>query len=139
MVDVDHFKKYNDHFGHHQGDHALKALSEVLKALFQKKSDFIFRLGGEEFAVLFISDGLEEVDGRSEQLRCGMLSESLDHPLNPPVEKLSISIGGCIVGPQEQRDNGEIYRLSDQQLYKAKFSGRNCVCLRQLADFDKDD
>lgn len=129
MIDVDHFKKYNDHYGHHFGDEALKKLAAIMEQTFQRPADHIFRIGGEEFAVLFPSNNLEHVQAISEQLRQKVADAGLEHRQNPPDYRLTISIGAYAIHFSDPLIDDEIYHLADQQLYRAKSSGRNCVCL----------
>lgn len=126
MVDIDHFKAINDDHGHVSGDKAVLQVGEVLKRTFPRKTDFIARYGGDEFAVIL--QDTEPRDG--EMLGKRLLADIKAQPLtleNGAVVPLSLSIG---VSQLQSNDTAVAWiARSDQALYQAKRAGRGCVWL----------
>jgi diguanylate cyclase (GGDEF)-like protein len=124
MIDIDHFKKVNDTHGHHAGDYALQKISSTLSSCFKRDSDLVARMGGEEFAVLFISDDPQQALERFEDAR--QIIENKTLKFNPDTQfKVTISIGLCT---QVSSDLDETMRDADELLYQAKSNGRNQIC-----------
>jgi diguanylate cyclase (GGDEF)-like protein len=122
VVDIDHFKAFNDHFGHAAGDKALKHIAlEIMAAA--RVSDFTYRFGGEEFVV--ITDGVNADDALAlgERIRrrvaCATAGAEPDAQLT-----VSIGIATC---PRDGKDYDTLFETADKRLYKAKADGRNCV------------
>lgn len=126
-LDLDHFKQYNDTYGHQKGDWALMQFADVFKDAFDKKEDYVFRMGGEEFACLFLEYTNERVYKRIDLLMQKLRDRSIEHRGKTPKGILSCSIGVYIKKPYDNREHQEIYRLADEALYRAKAEGRNRV------------
>ncbi|MBF0622111.1 MAG: diguanylate cyclase [Magnetococcales bacterium] len=126
LFDVDHFKKFNDTYGHDQGDRVLQALAEAMKDHF-RNVDFPCRYGGEEFVVILPSCGIEGSKIAAERFR-----ERIE---NMVVDGLKVTISiGISVYPYHNIDNAELMlKAADEALYQGKKAGRNCV---KLADKD---
>ena len=129
IIDVDFFKPYNDNYGHMQGDLVLQEVAQALKATLRRASDFAFRIGGEEFAVIVSVDSEEEARLIAEKLRRSVEDLGLEHEYNPVARKVTISVGlkthaysGGQLSPTEL-----IFRRADDALYLAKENGRNQV------------
>jgi diguanylate cyclase (GGDEF)-like protein len=120
MIDVDHFKQYNDAFGHPAGDDALRMVASAFKAN-TRDQDVVARYGGEEFVVLFPSTGESEVMLLAERLRFKI--ESSDWPLRT----VTASIGAATTCPLITTTES-LVEAADQALYQAKNRGRNQVC-----------
>ena len=119
LYDIDHFKRINDEFGHPTGDRVLIQLATLLKE-HGRDVDDIFRLGGEEFAIIAPESNLSQAVIIAEKYRA--LTEKADFAIG---HKITISAG---VSQLTQRDNKEsLYKRTDSALYKAKSCGRNCV------------
>ncbi|MDQ6951856.1 MAG: sensor domain-containing diguanylate cyclase [Mariprofundales bacterium] len=127
MVDADNFKKYNDTYGHHAGDGVIKAIVDVLHAGFRRPSDFVFRLGGEEFAVLFPVVGEMDAFILADKARQAMFDQNIEHSGNPPYHRLTLSMGVITLDPEQRHDVDDVYKYSDIALYNAKENGRNRV------------
>jgi diguanylate cyclase (GGDEF)-like protein len=125
MIDVDHFKRVNDTYGHSVGDSVLKGLSRLLKQRL-RKSDIIGRYGGEEFVVLFLDAGLEEAYRVLDELRIHF-SEIEFRPV--PDKILSVTFSGGISLFPEFPTAKELSDAADAALYQAKAAGRNQVVL----------
>lgn len=125
MIDVDHFKKYNDHYGHQMGDDCLKRVSHTIASLCQRSGDFVARYGGEEFVVLL--PGAETVDVMyfAETLRRGVEELKIEHEATER-GVCTISLGAVALRPDDE-NSAQLLRLADNCLYLAKGKGRNCV------------
>ncbi len=132
MVDVDHFKNYNDCFGHQAGDECLKRVAEILAKSMLRPGDFVARYGGEEFAVI-----LPDVDRAGAMLlaeRIRMAVELLHIPNgNPDGAPVTVSVGSATAIVLEKITATELLRTADAALYQAKHEGRNRVV---AVDFD---
>ncbi|HQR81710.1 MAG TPA: sensor domain-containing diguanylate cyclase, partial [Thiotrichales bacterium] len=140
MFDVDHFKNYNDDLGHHQGDCALIAVAQAIKSASRRATDYAFRLGGEEMAVLAIVQNPEEGVLLAEHIQQEINQLCMPHPSNSAAPYVTVSIGLCFFDGRDcQRAsdpnlNG-LYQLADKALYQAKEAGRNRIiaCLEGLS------
>ena len=123
MIDIDHFKSINDNFGHPTGDRAIIAIARHC-ATACRRSDLAARLGGEEFAILLPSTGMNEAQIVAERLRAGTEALQVQHEGQAVPLKLSIGIA-CM----EAEDTGPdtLLARADQALYAAKNAGRDCV------------
>jgi len=122
VLDIDHFKKINDTFGHSGGDEALRALARTME-LHVRPYDQIFRVGGDEFAILLSDTGIDDVRLAAERLR--QAAEGLRVPTGGNVVELTISIG--LVAATQAAKAEEVVGAADAALYRAKASGRNRV------------
>ncbi|MDD2356343.1 MAG: sensor domain-containing diguanylate cyclase [Thiovulaceae bacterium] len=125
MLDVDFFKQYNDTYGHINGDETLIKVAKAIQQHFNRGSDFCFRLGGEEFGVVFAYESLESILSQAEQLRKNIEELHIEHEKNSVSPYVTISIGMAIVEGTTLSE--ALYNFADQQLYQAKNSGRNRV------------
>jgi diguanylate cyclase (GGDEF)-like protein len=123
MIDVDHFKKVNDTYGHAVGDIALRKIAGALQRSV-RSIDVVGRLGGEEFVAVLPETGEESAAHVAERLRADVASEKIavDELQNL---SLTISIGGAILIPGETLT--QLLTRADQSLYQAKAAGRNRV------------
>lgn len=125
MLDIDYFKQYNDTYGHIEGDNALKSVAKVLKMTLKRPSDYVFRLGGEEFGVL-----LSETDESNSAILARKICDSIrameiQHENSKINEYLTISIGAvCCVADEALHEEILISR-ADEMLYEAKDTGRD--------------
>ncbi len=123
MMDLDHFKKVNDSYGHPAGDAVLKAVSKQLIRCFPRKDDLVVRFGGEEFAVLCPSTGPKEAPMLGERLR--QTVERLEVELGDTFYHPTASVGFAVLHPKESARS--LLKRADEALYKAKKTGRNRV------------
>ena len=126
-LDLDYFKQYNDNYGHQKGDWALVQIANILKEVFSKSDDYVFRLGGEEFAGIFLDDDVAKIHYLINQILVKLHEKKIEHKGNPVEGILTCSIGVYIKTLQDELDHQEIYRLADEALYKAKEKGRNQI------------
>lgn len=125
MLDVDHFKRFNDHYGHHAGDECLRTVARILAEEVKRPGDFVARYGGEEFVCL-----LPETDGDgaaqvAERLRNAVLLQAIPHAASPTAPQVTISLGYASTVPPPDRASQGLVSLADAMLYEAKNRGRN--------------
>ena len=125
LIDVDHFKRYNDTYGHPAGDVALQRVSACLKTTLRRQLDLAVRLGGEEFAVVCDETPMAGAVVCAELVRNAILEAAITHSGNPPLCILSISLGIATI--QDGDTTTTLYQRADKALYLAKTSGRNRV------------
>ncbi len=126
IMDIDFFKKYNDHYGHPAGDAALVRTASAISTSFSRPNDFAFRIGGEEFAVIF--NGLDEKQSWDflERVRENVQNMQIEHSQNEVSEYVSISIGAKVCPAELAIDKDTLYNEADKLLYTAK-QKRNAV------------
>ncbi len=129
LMDVDHFKQYNDTYGHQMGDEALKRVAEVLKNSLQRAEDYCFRLGGEEFGILFKTENIEKALEFTNIIRQNIENSKIIHEKNSASPYVTISIGLFCKNAKEITNDDDVYKFADEALYSAKESGRNRVIL----------
>ncbi len=132
ILDVDHFKQYNDHYGHQKGDLVLSNIGRCLKKLLGRGSDFSFRLGGEEFGVLFNDLDKNESIAFGEQIRQSIQNLEIEHLWSKSASTITVSMGLLVITPGPGISVDEIYKLADKALYEAKALGRNRVVPKTL-------
>jgi diguanylate cyclase (GGDEF)-like protein len=129
LLDVDHFKTYNDHYGHQAGDHALRQVAQTAQAFIRRPLDIFARYGGEEFAaVLYDVDG-SSAEGIADQMRRAVEALAIEHVASMTAAAITISVGVAVIEPTRERNSGGALQLADQALYEAKVKGRNRVKL----------
>ncbi|HEY0339846.1 MAG TPA: GGDEF domain-containing protein [Steroidobacteraceae bacterium] len=127
LIDIDHFKAYNDFYGHQAGDLALRQVAQTIQKLIHRPLDILTRYGGEEFAVI-----LYDVDDRqawdiAERIRAVVGELNIEHRASGPFSRVTISVGVAALKPTAERSPSGALQLADQALYEAKRLGRNCV------------
>ncbi|WP_322923165.1 diguanylate cyclase [Paenibacillus campi] len=129
LLDIDHYKKYNDIYGHYEGDNVLRIMgSTLLKQTGNEK--MAFRLGGEEFAILYIGSTYDESYEHAERIRDSIEALQIPHAQNDAAPYVTVSIGvGFIEATTQSLSEEELYRLADEALYGAKDNRRNCVVI----------
>jgi len=132
MLDVDHFKKYNDTYGHDNGDKVLIKIGNIMQDFTQRANEFAFRIGGEEFCV--ISSNLDDKAAFSfvEKLRVAIVDSKMEHSGNSASAFVTASFGVVIVDTTQELTTEFIYKTADNILYQAKESGRNRVLLTNM-------
>jgi diguanylate cyclase (GGDEF)-like protein len=127
MCDVDHFKVFNDCYGHQSGDLALRKLGQVIGSAARRPLDIAVRMGGEEFAVLLYGMGAEQALAHAEALRRAVQELAIAHERSTTAQVLSISVGLACVKPAVSTSMSLLYERADKALYRAKAKGRNQV------------
>lgn len=124
MVDIDHFKAYNDLLGHEAGDTALREVARALRDG-TRSIDRVYRYGGEEFVVLLLETKAEGARVLGERLRQSVQDLALPHPGNPTFEVVTISVGVASYRPGTGASPEDVLRHADISLYRSKTEGRN--------------
>ena len=127
IIDVDHFKQYNDHYGHQAGDEALQKIGTALAGLLLRASDFAFRLGGEEFGLLFSGLELDESHMYLQRIIDAVRELNIRHEYCSTGPVVSASAGYVTYRGTEIDAVDSIYKAADDALYCAKHEGRNRV------------
>jgi diguanylate cyclase (GGDEF)-like protein len=125
MLDVDHFKPYNDTYGHTEGDHCLKMIADCIKNVPRRESDVIARYGGEEFIVFLPETGSEGAITVSETILSVICEQQLPHRTSPTADHVTISIGIATTTLAIDEDLESLIKRADKNLYRAKDNGRN--------------
>jgi diguanylate cyclase (GGDEF)-like protein len=127
MLDIDHFKRFNDDFGHRVGDVTLQKVASLLNNCI-RNGDRIYRYGGEEFVVVFMDASLPEAESLAERLRSATESMPFSGLSMEPVGPVTVSIG-LAARPVHGNDIQALIDLADKAMYEAKEAGRNRVVL----------
>jgi len=130
LLDVDHFKAFNDTYGHHEGDIALRQVAYVLKRSLQRAGDFCFRFGGEEFCFLFRASSLMETKIIGERIRVAIEQLEIEHRENTACPHVTVSLGIAFLPRASSESLDYMIKQADKLLYEAKDNGRNqCIAL----------
>ena len=127
ICDVDHFKTYNDHYGHRAGDECLKAVARCMQNSVRRASDSVCRYGGEEFVVILPNTNNEGAKIVAEIMRVNLAALRLPHAASQTAHYVTMSLGTASNFELPIHDPKELLEAADQNLYKAKQSGRNRV------------
>jgi diguanylate cyclase (GGDEF)-like protein len=127
ILDIDHFKKFNDNYGHLHGDEVLKLVAQIIKNSLKRSTDFAARWGGEEFAVLLPNTDIDGALRIAEDIRCNIESAVIPNT-DEAGQKITISIGVANATPVSGGLITDLIERSDKALYEAKNTGRNRVC-----------
>jgi diguanylate cyclase (GGDEF)-like protein len=134
MIDIDHFKRYNDDYGHLAGDDALRRVAGALQAGMLRPMDLLTRYGGEEFVCLLPGTDLDGALAVAERLRTGVAALRLPHPRSGVQPHVTVSLGVVCEPSGAHGDATALLQRADQALYQAKESGRDrVVALPSLA------
>jgi len=126
MIDIDHFKLYNDHYGHQAGDACLQQVSAAMKRCATRPQDMLARYGGEEFILLLPQEGLEGTEVVAKRILDEVRKLDLPHAASTTSSHVSVSMGlATILPPPGSTDSSGLIRTADSYLYHAKHSGRN--------------
>ncbi|ADN09107.1 sensor domain-containing diguanylate cyclase [Sulfurimonas autotrophica] len=137
MIDIDYFKKYNDSYGHKAGDNVLVAVANTLKNSSKRASDFVFRLGGEEFAILFTTEDEKKAFAFTELVKKNIEKLQIPHSNSQVSKYITVSIGLLVVDfKNEMVDENGFYTMADDALYEAKAAGRNQVTMHKNEELD---
>ncbi|GLR97714.1 MULTISPECIES: diguanylate cyclase [Bradyrhizobium] len=131
MIDVDHFKAYNDEYGHPAGDACLRLVAKIIAAETQRAGDLAARYGGEEFAVLLPNIDTAGCARIGERIRSAIHGAGLVHSTNPAAGCVTASVGGATCRPALERTAGvaSLVEAADRALYAAKDAGRDCLVM----------
>lgn len=129
LIDVDYFKRFNDHYGHQVGDMCLKEVAQALKRSVRTPSDLVARYGGEEFVLLLPNTDSEAATAVAQRLQDGLASLQLEHLASDVAPWVTVSQGIASIVSGEGAS--QLLERADQALYRAKESGRNQFCVAE--------
>jgi diguanylate cyclase (GGDEF)-like protein len=137
MIDIDHFKRYNDAFGHQGGDTALRSVAQAIQEFARRPLDLAARFGGEEFAVILYDLPLTHVKDMAERMRLRVQDLGLNwrEAGTAAEQPLSVSIGVGLATPTTGRSAQGAIQLADEALYEAKHAGRNRIAVKDAGDY----
>lgn len=127
VIDIDNFKKYNDSYGHPQGDKCLKYVANVIKRTARRSTDIAARIGGEEFVVFIHGTKELEPVQLAEKIRANVEALQIKHSPLLGSAFVTVSVGVASMVPKNMECMSELYEKADQSLYLAKKHGRNLV------------
>lgn len=127
LLDIDHFKNFNDNYGHAAGDDCLAAVSKAMCGTVVRATDLLARYGGEEFACVLPETPLDAAHAVAEKLRVAVADLGLIHEHSSVAEHVTVSIGVASISPQPGDEMTRLFEMADERLYHAKESGRNQV------------
>jgi diguanylate cyclase (GGDEF)-like protein len=125
MVDIDHFKLYNDHYGHPAGDTTLVEVAGAMRRAAGRSQDLVARYGGEEFAILLPQLDAQGATGVARRLMHELELLNLPHAASPTNPRLTVSVGIASMVPGEHSGPADLIQVADALLYQAKAGGRN--------------
>jgi diguanylate cyclase (GGDEF)-like protein len=124
MIDIDYFKRYNDHYGHVRGDHCLRSVATVLRASIRQDVDLVARYGGEEFAIILPGADLAFARGVAERVHAAVIALREPHA-GSPLGNVTVSLGVAAMFPTRAAGREPLIEQADAALYLAKQAGRN--------------
>ncbi len=129
MLDIDHFKRYNDHYGHQAGDRCLLAVTQAVQGCLRRTGDMVGRLGGEEFAVVMPEVNETAAMAVAQRVLAAVEARALPHATSPSARVVTVSVGVVTLWPSEGLATGPqaLFAQADDALYEAKRGGRNRV------------
>ena len=134
FIDIDHFKNYNDFYGHLAGDDCLKAVARVLQSSLGRAADFLARFGGEEFIILLPDTRENGCRHLAEAIRSAVENLDIEHKASPVADHLTVSIGAVTCVDVTACDRELLLEHADRLLYKAKHDGRNRVAAQTVPE-----
>jgi diguanylate cyclase (GGDEF)-like protein len=135
LIDVDHFKAYNDSYGHQAGDRTLRQIAQTMQTFVRRPLDILARYGGEEFVAVLYDTDVTQAKATAERIRQAVEDLALEHRGSPLFAGVTISIGAAVVEPTRDRTSRGALQLADQALYEAKLRGRNRVELMNDVEY----
>ncbi len=132
IIDVDHFKNYNDHCGHAEGDLVLRRIAQVLADSIKRPGDLVARYGGEEFVVLLPDTHADAATCLGKEIVARIEALQIPHPCSPMSASITVSLGGVTQTPNGSEPDPRFFQQADSALYVAKADGRNRTEWRKL-------
>jgi diguanylate cyclase (GGDEF)-like protein len=135
LIDIDHFKAYNDRYGHQAGDHALRRVAQHMQTFVRRPLDILARYGGEEFAAVLYGVNVEQAVKVAGRIRSAVEALNIEHTGSRTSSAVTISAGVAVVQPTPERNPLGALQLADQALYEAKLRGRNKIEVMSEEDY----
>jgi len=127
IMDIDFFKRYNDDYGHLEGDDCLKEIAKQIKNSLERSTDLLARWGGEEFIVILPETDIDSAEKIANEIREAVENLKIEHKSSNISNYITASLGVSTIIPDESVTKKEFIKLADCALYEAKNRGRNCV------------
>jgi diguanylate cyclase (GGDEF)-like protein len=128
MLDIDHFKQYNDHYGHVRGDEALQQVAEILTTIATRPRDLVCRFGGEEFVLVLPETDTKAAHQLAIKCQDAIRDAAIEHEQGEPSQLLTVSMGVATSIPERDEENANVLiREVDRRLYLAKKRGRDSI------------
>jgi diguanylate cyclase (GGDEF)-like protein len=127
LVDIDHFKRFNDLYGHQAGDDCIRRVATVIARAAKRPFDFCARYGGEEFALVLYAPSGADPNALPEQIRREILAQAMPHAGSDAAQVITVSVGSAIAQAGTKRSLTGLIQTADEALYRAKQMGRNCT------------
>ncbi|NDY43219.1 diguanylate cyclase [Dissulfurirhabdus thermomarina] len=127
LLDIDHFKAYNDTYGHLEGDDCLKQVAAAVEKAMRRPGDLAARYGGEEFAAILPETGIDGARKRAEAIRAAVEALGIPHEASPVADHVTVSLGAAAAAPGKGGGPEDLIQQADAGLYAAKEGGRNRV------------
>lgn len=131
LCDIDHFKLYNDFYGHKEGDNCLKKVAQLINSVPKRPVDLVARYGGEEFIVVLPETDSDGALFIAEKIRETILHNQRPHKASPGEKVVTLSFGVASTIVNKECTSEDLFKLADKALYQAKKEGRNRVCLAE--------
>jgi diguanylate cyclase (GGDEF)-like protein len=128
MVDLDHFKSFNDLYGHHEGDECLIQVATIIQSCLRRSGDMVARYGGEEFAVILPDTSMLQAKQLAETMRHAVMGLNIEHQ-DSPQKAVTITLGISDLDIDKEVQPEELIKQADEALYAGKEAGRNRVCV----------
>ena len=138
LADIDHFKRYNDHYGHVAGDECLRRVTHVLASCVRRAGELLARYGGEEFVLLLPGADLAHARDLAQRCLQAVHRENIPHGSSPTADHITISIGVAQLYPAGAQDPESLVNAADTAMYQAKMDGRARYEVAGQADWDID-
>ncbi|OIQ48041.1 MAG: hypothetical protein BM565_03500 [Gammaproteobacteria bacterium MedPE] len=126
MMDIDNFKKYNDFYGHIEGDECLQKIASALKSVMRRPEDFVARYGGEEFVCLLPNTPLSGAEIVADSILEQLKKDHIPHQRSDVADYVTLSIGITVYNAEKEESSDSLLKLADTALYRAKKRGKNC-------------
>jgi two-component system chemotaxis family response regulator WspR len=127
FADIDFFKRYNDHYGHQNGDDCLRQVAGALQKTIHRPADLVSRYGGEEFVMILPETTDEGALAVAEKVLATVAALKIPHANSEAAGHVTLSIGVATLCPKEGAQPQELIEMADKMLYRAKERGRNCI------------
>ena len=126
MVDIDYFKRYNDHYGHLAGDECLRRVAQALSLCAHRAGELVARYGGEEFVILLPASDMTQACETAQRCLDQIMQEALPHGASDSSQLVTLSIGVACLQPNATLDASTLLKAADAAMYRAKSNGRSC-------------
>jgi diguanylate cyclase (GGDEF)-like protein len=138
IVDIDHFKRFNDHYGHVAGDECLRQVAALLQTCARRAGELVARYGGEEFVILLPGAEVTQAEDLAQLCLDGIARMALPHAASPTADHVTFSIGIAHVFPSASGKPATLVNAADTAMYRAKMGGRARYAVADMADWEID-